>query len=199
MNIRIAAFAGMIAIILIAIALSQSCAKPRGVHVPTPQNSPTGTVAAVGVTPYDFVSPFVCTISQQELVCMASMDVRFRRGQAETQIMRGYQFRFNQPKGDGSGTVWFGCAGSNECGGGYFMFGSPKASVVPVEPARFWQGGDPVLVPHGSLGIIEVDIANSQFSQIRNRWSGSIAPPLMKAGSGIVLTCTDQACTVSVK
>lgn len=185
------------AIILIACILS--CAKPRGAPVPTPQTSPTGTLAAVGVTPYDFVSPFVCTISQQELTCMASMDVRFRRGQAESQIMRGYQFRFSQPKGNGSGTLWFGCAGANECGGGYFMFGSPTVAVTPVEPARYWKGGDPKLVPYGSLGIAEVDINNDQFSQIRNRWVGSIAPPLIKEGSGVVVTCTDQACTISLK
>ena len=187
---RVAPHAGCVLLVL----LTAACQKT--VKTPTPQTS-GGPIAAVGVTPYDFVSPFVCTISVSELVCMASMDVRFRRGQAETQIMRGHQFRFNTPKGSqGTGTVWFGCAGVNECSG-YFMFGSPAVSVVPVEPARYWNGGDPLLVPHGSLGILEVDIQNNQFSQIRNRWSGSIAPPLLKAGPGHTVSCTDLACTIS--
>ena len=194
--IRALSLITMLCLIGYVCLFMQGCAKTT--PVVTPANSPTGTVANVGVTPYDSVSPFVCTITTAELVCMASMDVRFRRGQAEVQIARGYQFRFNQPKGQGTGTIWFGCAGVNECQG-FFMFGSPTVSVVPVEPARFWQGGSATLVPYGSLGIIEVDIEADQFRQIRNRWSGSIAPPLMKAGAGVVIACTDQACTVSVK
>lgn len=198
---RVFAIVGMLFMIGYVLIFMQSCAKtakPSAPPVITPQTSPSGTVANVGVTPYDSVSPFVCTISVSELVCMASMDVRFKRGQSEVQIMRGYQFRFGTPKGNGMGTVWFGCAGTNECQG-FFMFGSPNVSVVPVEPARFWQGGASGLVPYGSLGIIEVDIEADQFRQIRNRWAGSLAPPLMKAGTGVVVTCTDQACTVSLK
>lgn len=182
---------------LMLAVLATSCQKsPR---IPTPQSTTSGIVATVGVSPWDFVSPFVCRMSATELTCMAAQDVRFRRGQLETQIDRGYQFGFSTPSGTGTGAVWFGCAGSNECGGGYFMFGSPSVSVKPIEPARFWNGGNPATVPYGSLGIVEVDIQNGQFSQIRNRWTGSIAPPQLKAGSGVVVSCTEQACTVSLK
>lgn len=195
------------AALLILAVLGVSCHHKPRVNVPTPQNTTSGTVAAVGVTPWDFVSPWVCTITQQNLTCMAAQDVRFRRGQLETQITRGYQFYFNAPQGNGTGTIWFGCAGAgdassnpgNECGPGYFMFGSPSVKVTPVEPARMWNNGQPTLVPYGSLGIIEVDIKDNQFSQIRNRWAGSIAGPLIKPGPGITVACTDLACTVSAK
>lgn len=194
-NRAIAIAAMMLIIAYVAMFLS-GCVKRTG--IPTPQN--TGApVTQIAVQPYDFVSPFVCTISASNLTCMASMDVRFRRGQLETQIARGHQFSFHTPTGTGSGTVWFGCAGNNTCGPGYFMYGSPNTGVTPVEPARYWQGGSSALVPYGSLGIIEVDINNGQFAQIRNRWAGSIAPLQMKEGPGIVLTCTDQACTISLK
>ena len=183
------------AVILMLLFLS-GCAKRT--PIPTPQN--TGApVVQIAVQPYDFVSPFVCTISASNLTCMASMDVRFRRGQLETQIARGHQFSFHTPTGTGTGTVWFGCAGANTCGPGYFMYGSPNTTVTPVEPARYWQGGSSALVPYGSLGIIEVDINNGQFAQIRNRWAGSIAPLLLKEASGIVVACGDQACTIGLK
>jgi hypothetical protein len=184
------------AIGLMAILLT-SCAKHA--PAPTPQTSPGGTLATIGVTPYDFQSPFVCRMTSSDLTCMATIDVRFRRGQLETQITRGDQFSFNTPKGTGSGTVWFGCAGVNECGSGYFMYGSKPASVVPVEPARYWSGADGNRVPYGSLGIVEIDIKDNAFVSIRNRWAGSIAPPLLKEGSGTTVACTDQACTISLK
>lgn len=191
---RVAPKAG--AAILVCCLLAGCQKHPRAV---TPQTSPDGMVANVAITPYDFVSPFVCRMTTTDLTCMASIDVRFRRGQLETQIQRGYQFRFHTPSGTGTGVVFFGCAGQNECGPGYFMFGSPDVKAVPVEPSRMWAGGDSVNVPYGSLGIVEIDIQSGQFASIRNRWAGSIAQPLLKAGPGTKVACTDQSCTISVQ
>jgi hypothetical protein len=184
--------------IAILALLLAGCAKHAPVPAPLTSGSPLATVA---VSPYDIVSPFLCRITTTELSCVATIDVRFRRGQLETQFARGYQLTFRDPKtAKGTGTVFFGCAGANECGPGYFMFASPTVEVMPVEPARFWKGGGDVLhVPHGSLGIAEVDAENNAFTKIRDRWVGSIAPPLLKSGNGVVVSCTDQACTVSVK
>ena len=184
--------------VLVAALLLTGCHKhPR---VITPATSPDGSVTNIAITPYDFASPFVCRMTTKDLTCMASIDVRFRRGQLETQIARGYQFGFHTPTGSGIGVIWFGCAAQNECGPGYFMFGGSTARVTPVDPARVWDKAPGTgYVPYGSLGIIEVEINESQFLTIRNRWAGSIAPPLIKEGSGTVVTCTDQSCTVSLK
>jgi hypothetical protein len=167
--------------------------------VPTPATTPSGTVATVAVSPYEVVSPFLCRITLTELSCITTMTVRLRRGGLETELARGYQFTFNQPAGSGKLSVWFGCAGENECGPGYVMGGSSTATVVPVEPARFWNKMPGTSVPYGSLGIAEADIDSGQFIQIRNRWTGGIAPAQIKAGNGIVVQCGDQNCTISLK
>lgn len=182
----------MLKVCILFLAVLAGCRRP----VPTAATP----LATVGVAPYDLVSPFLCRITTSELTCMATMEIRFRRGQLETQIARGDQFSFHTPAGKGTAVVWFGCAGVNECGPGYFMFGgNAQLSVVPVEPARYWDNAPPKVVPHGSLGIAEVDVDQGRFMQLRNRWAGTIAPPLVKAGAGLVVTCTELACTVALK
>ena len=170
----------------------------KGPMVPTPQS--TGQpVAVVAVSPYDVISPFVCTITQQQLTCMATMDVRFRRGQAEAQVTRGTQAVWHTPVGNGRALIYWGCAGTNECGPGYFMFSSSSVKVTPVEPARAWTAGTETVVPYGSNGIAEVDVNDGQFAQLRNRWATTTEMPQLKAGPGVVITCTDQACTIGLK
>jgi len=181
-----------------AVLLFASCshhARPRG----TPMDAAATPLATVGVTPYDFVSPFLCRITPTDLTCITTADVRFRRGQQETQYPRGSAFSFTNPQGSGNGQIYFGCAGKNQCGPGFFMFASQSVKITPAAPARFWDGGSETLVPYGSLGIVEVSIENNSFVSIRNRWTGSTAGPLLTEGNGIAVQCNDQACTVSVK
>lgn len=167
-----------------------SCAKPT-----TRTDTPL-PVAAVGVTPYDMVSPFVCRQTITDITCMATVEVRFRRGATETTIPRGHQFTFTTPKGQGKGIVWFGCAGANSCPG-YFMFASDTVTVTPIEPARSWAAPKGYAIPLTSTPILDVDVNSNQFVQIRNRWPGVIVPPTLKAGEGITIACTDDACTIS--
>ena len=94
--------AGMLWLLIYAGLVS--CAKPvTRTDTPLP-------VAAVGVTPYDMVSPFVCRQTVTDISCMATVEVRFRRGATETTVPRGHQFTFTTPKGQGKGIIWFGCA-----------------------------------------------------------------------------------------
>lgn len=180
---------------LIALALLAGC-KPRTDPPPGPAPTPSATVA---VSPADFVSPFACRMTATELRCMATVDTRFRRGQLEDQFIRGYEFAFNQPKGNGKGAVWFGCAGVNTCEG-YFMFGSKAVSVVPMEPARYWNGnvGMDDMVPFGSIGIVEVTVENNAFVKLANRWAGSAVQPVLKPGPGVTVACTGDTCTVGM-
>ena len=164
--------------------------------VPVNTAAPLATVA---VSPNDPVSPFLCRITSLELSCVATVDVRLRRGQTETEFRRGYQFTFKDPKGSGTGAVMFGCAGSNECGGGYIMYISGNTTVTPVEPARVWTAGNPARIPYGSQGIAEVTVADNAFTELRSRWTSADAGPQWKAGNGIVITCSEQVCTVSLK
>lgn len=177
-----------------AVLLLTSCQ-----HHVAPRADAITPLATVGVSPYDFISPFVCRITSTDLTCITSMDVRFRRGQQETQYPRGSAIQFTNPQGTGTGQVFFGCAGKNQCGPGYYLFASSSVKVSPVSPARFWDGGSETLVPYGSLGIIEVSVENNAFTSIRNRWTGSTAGPQFIEGSGIAVACTDQACTISTK
>ena len=169
--------------------------------VPTPQNSPTGEVASVALGPYQYFSPFTCSMTSTVLRCVAAVDVSFLRGQTQYFIPRGYTFEFNTPKGTkGSGQIWYGCAGLNECAG-FFMFGSNTVTVVPVEPARCWcsDKASETLVPHGSIPLFSVDIQDNQFIGIRPTFSGQNSYPLLLAGPGINVSCTPLACTVSLK
>jgi hypothetical protein len=179
------------------LLLCASCVK----HTPVPSPHDVPLATTVDIAPYDPVSPFLCRLTLADLTCMATTAVRFRRGQLETQIAAGDTFSFHTPRGQGTLAVWFGCAAANECGPGFFMAGglANTASVVPVPPARYWNNAPNIFVPHGSLGIIEVDIRNDQFVTMRNRWSGTVAPPLVKAGAGLTVVCNELACTVSTK
>lgn len=192
---RVLAIIGMLAVIAAALLLSQSCAKHTQPQTPRGGETPVAQVSVAQTAP---LNPFLCTISPAVLQCIATVDVRFRRGQRETQVDRGYIFSFTTPQGNGKGSVWFGCASTNSCEG-YFMFGSPAVTVTPTDPARYWQGGTDVLVPAGSLGIAEVTVQTNAFVSIRNRWTGAIAPPLLKPGAGTSVVCTDDICTVAVK
>lgn len=181
---------------VLALLLLASC------HHRAPRATPMNAVvpmASVGVTPYDFISPFLCRITSTDLTCIATFDVRFRRGQQEVQYARGSAFSFTNPQGSGNGQVFFGCAGKNQCGPGFYMFASKSVKITPTEPARFWDGGSETLVPYGSLGIVEVTVENNAFMSIRNRWTGSTAGPQIAEGNGIGVACNDQACTVSLK
>ena len=174
------------------LLLLLSACKPAP-RTDTPQPTPLATVA---VSPTDITSPFLCRITTTELACVATVDVRFKRGESEVQFPRGHQFAFNTPKGAGTGTVWFGCAGANSCSG-YFMFGSKKVSVVPIEPARYWNGAEEGTVPEGSLGIVDVVVENSTFTKLANRWAGSTAPHILKPGGNVTISCTNDTCTIS--
>ena len=180
-------------VLVCALALA-SCKHPGARTDTPPAPVPQATVA---VSPSDIVSPFLCRVTTTELSCMATVDVRFKRGERETQFPRGYQFTFNNPKGSGNATVWFGCAGSNSCEG-YFMFGSKTVAVTPVEPARYWSAAPDGVVPEGSAGIVDVVVENSMFTKLSNRWTGSAAPHILKAGPGISIDCTNDSCTIGV-
>lgn len=186
--------AARVPVILALLFCAVSCHKRTA--VPTPQN--TGApVATVAVSPTDILSPFLCRITPADLVCMATTDVRFRRGQQEIEFARGYQFTFQKPTGSGTGQVFFGCAGVNSCPG-YFIFTSAAVQVTPAEPARYWQNAQTV-VPLGSHGIAEVTVTDNAFTQIRNRWAVANTGPVLKAGAGLVITCADDACTIGLK
>ena len=115
-------------IVVLSILLA-GCVKQT--PVPTPQNSPDGTVGTVALGPYAYFSPFACNMSATNLTCMATVDVSFLRGQRSYFIPRGYQFTFHTPVGQqGSAGIWFGCAQGNECDG-FFMFGSPSVTATP--------------------------------------------------------------------
>ena len=77
------------------------------------------------------------------------------------------------------------------------MFGSKKVSVVPIEPARYWNGAEEGTVPEGSLGIVDVVVENSTFTKLANRWTGSSSPHIFKAGSNVTISCTNDTCTIS--
>lgn len=183
-----------LSLLLCCCLLLQACHK-RAVVAPMA----TGTVpATVAVSPYDIVSPFLCRITATDLICVTTIDVTFRRGQTEASFPRGHQFGWHTPQGTGTGLVFFGCAGTNECGQGYFMFTSPSVTVTPYEPARFWAGGDTAKVPYGSHGILEVTAEAGGFTRLANRWAAAETGPQIKAGPGIMINCTDQSCTISL-
>ena len=169
-----------------------------GCKRPVPTTTPVTPLATVAVSPTDITSPFLCRITAAELSCLATIDVRFKRGESEVQFPRGHQFMFSNPKGSGTAVVWFGCAGSNSCSG-YFMFGSNTVSVTPQEPARFWNAAPPGIVPEGSLGIVDVTVEKDTFIQLANRWTGSTAPHILKPGNGTTISCTNDTCTVGLK
>lgn len=174
--------------VLTVILAITGCKRPVQTTTPAP-------LATVAVSPTDIVSPFLCRITVSDLSCVATVDVRFKRGERETQIPRGHQFGFHTPKGSGTGTVWFGCAGSNSCDG-YFMFGSKAVAVTPVSPARYWNAAPEGVVPEGSAGIVDVVVEDSAFTKLANRWTGSAAPHQLKAGPGITIDCTADTCTI---
>ena len=183
---------------IVAVALLFGSCHRHGGPRPAPMDAVT-PLATVAMSPYDVVSPWLCRITATDLTCVATVDIRFRRGQLETKYARGSAFSFTNPQGNGNGQVFFGCAGKNQCGPGFFMFASKSVKITPTQPARFWDGGSETLVPYGSLGIVEVTVENNTFTSIGNRWTGSTAPPLLAEGNGIAVQCNDQACTISVK
>ena len=178
-------------ILTVILALSTGCK-------PTPRTDAPLPLATVAVSPSDVVSPFLCRISVSDLTCVATVDVRFKRGERETQFPRGHQFQWHTPKGSGTGTVWFGCAGSNSCDG-YFMFGSNKVTVTAVEPARFWNAAPEGIVPEGSAGIADVVVRNDGFSELHNRWTGSVAMHILKPGPNTTISCSADTCTIGMK
>ena len=159
------------------------------------------TLQANAVSPLGMVNPFLCSTNAAKLTCIATVDVNFQRGMQWVKVSRGYQVIFDKLSGQGTGILWFGCAAANTCDG-FFIFGSDTINTVPVEPARYWstKGTDYVgTVPTGSLPIIELSWQGEGLYTMIDRWSGPSASPVLKPGSGIILTCIKDTCTISTK
>jgi len=144
------------------------------------------------------MSPFLCIIQPAVLQCQAAYDVRFRRGQNETQIPRGTVWQWRDPKGSGTWQVWFGCTGTNSCEG-IPIFSSQAITVTPGDASLAVVKGKEGVIPFGSIGIVSGTAESNVFTTIEDRWTGSYAPPILNSGSGITVSCAADTCTVAVK
>jgi len=186
-------------LLLISLILLSSCRKATQFTSP-PSIS---TLQANQVSPLGIINPFLCSIdpATQKLTCVATTDVNFRRGLQTLKVQRGYQFSYDKITGLGKAYLWFGCAATNTCDG-FFIFASDVLNAVPVEPARYWntKGTNYVgVIPLGSLPILEVTSDNQGFYQILDIWSGPLTGPVIQSGSGIVVTCVKDVCTITSK
>lgn len=168
-----------------------SCRKPALQVAPL-------AIAPASTSPSAVMSPFLCVIQPLVIQCQAAYDVRFRRGQTETQIVRGTVWQWRDPKGAGDFQVWFGCTGTNSCEGTP-IFSSQNVAVTPGDASLVVVKGKPDVIPFGSIGIVSGTVAANAFTTIQDRWTGSYAPPILAAGPGTGIACAADTCTISVK
>lgn len=151
--------------------------------------------AMVQQTPSAILTPWMCWITETTVNCQATNDIILRRGQNETLFGRGTTISWKNPVGSGKAQIWFGCSGTNSCAG-QPIFSSQSIKVEPNASGVSVIAGKEDVIPFGSLGILEVTSENNVFKSIKNRWAGAIAPPILKPGPGISISCTDDQCTV---
>ena len=182
--------------LLILLALCAGCRRHAGVDpllVPIARGYDASTVMTNRT---GFLSPFLCAAGATRLACQATMDVVLRRGTQMQSIPRGSTMWWDNPKGTGDGIVWYGCPTDAECTP-QFHFVSDAVTTTPGDGVVAMKG-DGMRVPPGNIGIVAAVAQNNEFIAVHDRWSGSWAPPLLVAGQGTELHCTDAQCRIVV-
>lgn len=166
-------------------------------RMPTPQSGTAGWGSPIIYSPPTIHNPWICYASTTQLICQASRQIRYRRGQRETSFDIGHQLCWNTPQGTNSkALMYYGCLTDSPCDGDHIMM-SNNATVIPCDQNTLFKKGSEDEIPMNAVGIIEVGFYNNQFSNIIDRFTGLFAPHILKASNGVTIACTIDECVIT--